>query len=73
MIKECNFKYADKVCSISEIECPGEDNCVLYQIYFRLFQEDIIEEQLKKTNKALEESSKLANELLIKSKRGKKK
>ena len=40
MIEECNFKsrirHRDKPgCDLTptEIVCPGEDNCILYQIY----------------------------------------
>ncbi len=40
MIKECNFKskirHRDKSgCNLTpnEIICPGEKNCILYQIY----------------------------------------
>jgi len=38
MIKECNFKDGNQ-CDLTRsyprqrIECPGEENCILYQIY----------------------------------------
>ena len=43
MIKECNFKIISKpdMCELMKYSpCPGEDNCILYQIYEKL---DIIE------------------------------
>ena len=47
MIKECNFKDGNQ-CDLTRsyprqrIECPGEENCILYQIYKNTLIDDSI-------------------------------
>ena len=47
MIKECNFKskirhHESSGCRLTptHVVCPGEENCILYQIYVKLNQQD---------------------------------
>ena len=40
-IDECNFKFAKNYCSFSDNECSGEDKCILYQTYLRLWDKPI--------------------------------
>lgn len=65
MIEECNFKgiihkslhYTE--CSIGNMACVGEENCILFQIYkWNWLKQPISNEDLKKINKRLKKSAK---------------